>query len=158
MKKFLSLMLFVVMAITANAQDRKYWDFRTLSDETIADIVADPDTWTVTNKDDGSFDRASDAKKISGVLKANGNPIKELQGLTFGSAGLSKNNNFMIATNRFRMTRDKMEIIFPKLAPGQTVTIRARSANSTATNRGFAAGNDNLEYISGPKDGICLGN
>lgn len=158
MKKLFTLMLLAVMAMTANAQDRKYWDFRNLSAETIENIIADPDTWTVTNKDDGTFDRAADAKKISGTLKANGKAIKELEGLTFGSAGLSKNNNFMVATNRFRMTRDKMEIIFPKLAPGQTITIRARSANGTATDRGFAAGNDNIEYISGPKDGICLGN
>jgi hypothetical protein len=156
MKKLFTLMLLAVMAMTANAQDRKYWDFRNLSAETIENIIADPDTWTVTNKDDGTFDRAADAKKISGTLKANGKAIKELEGLTFGSAGLSKNNNFMVATNRFRMTRDKMEIIFPKLAPGQTITIRARSANGTATDRGFAAGNDNIEYISGPKDDICL--
>lgn len=158
MKKILSLMIIVVMAITANAQERKYWDFRTLSQETIDNLIADPDTWTITNKDDGTFDRASDAKKISGVLKANGTPIEELKGLTFSSKGLSNNNNFMIATNRFRMTRKDMEIIFPKLAAGQTVTIRARSANSSATNRGFVAGNNNLEYISGPKEGICIGN
>ena len=157
MRKFLSLMLLVLVAVGASAQSRKYWDFRTLSQETIDNLVADPATWTITNKEDGTFDRAADAKKISGELTANGMPIKELQGLTFGTAGLSNGNNFMIATNRFRMTRNNMEIIFPKLAPGQTVTVRGRSANSTATNRGFA-GNDNLEYISGPIGGICIGN
>ncbi|MBQ8592966.1 MAG: chitobiase/beta-hexosaminidase C-terminal domain-containing protein, partial [Bacteroidaceae bacterium] len=159
MKKLLSLLFVVLVAVGATAQDRKYWDFRTLSQETIDNILADSETWAPSMKDDGTFDRAADAKKISGELTANGTPIQELQGLTFGTAGLNGNgNNFMIATNRFRMTRNNMEIIFPKLLPGQTVTIRGRSANSGATDRGFKAGNDNLEYISGPKDGICVGN
>ncbi len=160
MKRISSLwmvLLALTVSLNVSAQVRKSWDFRTLSQETIDNILADAATWTPTMKDDGSFDRASDATKISGELKANGIPIQELQGLTFGTAGLSKNNNFMIANNRFRMTRNNMEIIFPKLAPGQTVTIRARSANGTATNRGLTAGNSNLEYISGPKDGICVG-
>ena len=158
MKRLFSLLLVVLVAVGASAQSRKYWDFRTLSQETIDNILADPATWNPTLKDDGSFDRAADAKKISGELTANGVPIKELQGLTFGTAGLSNSNNFMIATNRFRMTRNNMEIIFPKLAPGQTVTVRGRSANGSKSDRGFKSGNDNLEYISGPKDGLCIGN
>ena len=153
-----ALFLVSFVSFNATAQIRKSWDFRTLSQETIENLLADPGTWTPTMKDDGTFDRVADAKKISGELKANGVPIKELQGLTFGSAGLSKSGNFMIATNRFRMSRDKMEMILPKLAPGQKLTVRARSANGTATNRGIVSGNDNLEYVSGPKGGICVGN
>lgn len=161
MKKILSLCLALsaVFATEADAQWRKTWDFtKGLSAETQQNLIADEANWSITYQDDGvSVKEAKDLTKMSGELMANGKPIEELRGLTFGSAGLSKNNNYIVASSKFRMTRNNMELNLPKLASGQKITIRARSANSTADNRGFYAGNDNIEYIEGPVDGICLG-
>ena len=161
MKKILSLCLALsaMFATEAEAQWRKTWDFtKGLSSETQLNLIADEANWTITYQDDGvSVKEAKDLTKMSGELMANGKVIEELRGLTFGTAGLQSKDNYIVASSKFRMTRDKMELNLPKLASGQKITIRARSANSTANNRGFYAGNDNIEYIQGPADGICLG-
>lgn len=156
MKKFftLALLMLGLNLGTTNAQERKTWDFtRGVSEETIADLTADPN-WTVTNGDDGSFKQANEATKLSGPFIANGNPIKELEGLSLGTAGLSKSNNVIIFPDKFRLNRDKSEIIFPQLKNGQTITIVGRSANSTAENRGIKASYDYMQLIEGPED--CL--
>lgn len=161
-----ALTLAMLMLLTANAIDaqvRKTWNWKQgFSDETKANLdddIAGPGNWTASKTNaDGVNTEWKDAKKFYGTLKANNIPIKELYGIQIGSAGLSKNNNYLIRTNSFRVTRNKTEIILPKLAPGQTVTLRAQSANGTATNRGFKAGYDYMEYISGPDGGICIGN
>ena len=164
MRKALSLaMLLLLTANAIDAQVRKTWNWREgFSDETKANLnddVAGPANWAVSKQDAaGVATEWKDNKKIYGTLKANNIPIKELYGIELGSAGLSKNNNYLIRTNAFRVTRNKTELILPKLAPGQTVTLRAQSANGTATNRGFKAGYDYMEYISGPEGGICIGN
>lgn len=155
MKKLFTFALLALLSVGANAQDKKTWDFtQGFSDETIADLDADAN-WTVTRNDDGSFKQANEAKKLSGPFKANGNVIKELAGLELGTAGLSKNNNVIIFPNKFRINRNNMEIIFPSLKNGQTVTIVGRSANSSAENRGIKAGYpDYMTLIEGPED--CL--
>ena len=156
MKKFFTLALLMLgLSIgTADAQVRKTWDFTYgVSDETIADLTADPN-WTVQTNDDSSFKQANEATKLSGPFIANGNYIKELTGLSLGTAGLSKNNNVIIFPAKFRMNRDKSELIFPKLKNGQTITIVGRSANSTAENRGIKAAYDYMQLIEGPED--CL--
>ena len=155
MKKLFTFALLALLSVGANAQDKKTWDFtQGFSDETIADLDADAN-WTVTRNDDGSFKQANEAKKLSGPFKANGNVIKELAGLELGTAGLSNNNNVIIFPNKFRINRNNMEIIFPSLKNGQTVTIVGRSANSSAENRGIKAGYpDYMTLIEGPED--CL--
>ena len=155
MKKLFTLTaLLLLMVVSANAQERKTWDFtKGVSAETIADLDADAN-WTVTYNDDGSFKQANEATKLSGVFKANGNVIKELSGLSLGTAGLSKNNNVIIFPNKFRLNRNTEEIIFPKLVNGQTITIVGRSANSTAENRGIKPSYDYIKQIEGPED--CL--
>ena len=163
MKKLFTLGLMLLLSVGAiNSQVRKTWDFTTFCDETKENLNADvagPKNWIASKTaDDGTITEWKDNKKMSGQIKANGIPIKELEGLEVGSAGLSSNNNMLVRAKGFRMSRAKMELILPKLAPGQTVTLRAQSANGTADNRGFVAGNSNLEYISGPEGGICLGN
>lgn len=160
MKKIFTLMVLLAVAFAGqtNAQQRKTWDFtKGLSEATIANLEADKDNWTVTPADDGSFKEAKDAKKMSGVLKANGVVIEELAGIEIGSGGLKTNNNLIIGKNKFRVTRKGMEIKFPKLVAGQKITVRARSANGSATDRGFTAGNEFMEYISGPENGVCPG-
>ena len=156
MKKIFTLALLMLgLSIgTADAQVKKTWDFSYgISSETIADLTADPN-WTVTTNDDGSFKQANEAKKLSGPFIANNNYIKELMGLSLGTAGLKNNNNVIIFPAKFRMNRDKSELIFPKLKNGQTITIVGRSANSTAENRGIKAAYDYMQLIEGPED--CL--
>ena len=149
MKKSFTLLTLALtlMAGSVSAQVRKTWDFtKGVSAETFANLQADATNWTVSTNADGTFNDAKDKTKMSGVLKANGEPIEELSGLTFGSSGLSGSNNYIIGKNKIRVTRNGQQIILPKLAAGQKVTVRARSANSTATNRGFVAGSEFMEY------------
>ena len=145
------------MAISANAQWRKTWDFsKGYSEETKANLNADPN-WSSNRTDENGVTTGwKDATKMYGTLQANGVDIAELKGLVFGSAGLSNSSNFLLDPTSIRTARDKMEISLPNLAAGQKVTMIAKSANATATNRGFK-GNDNLEYIDGPAGGLCLG-
>ena len=98
MKKLftLALLMLGLSVGTAQAQERKTWDFtKGVSEETITDLDADS-KWTVTRNEDGSFKQANEATKLSGPFIANGNVIKELSGLSLGTAGLSKNNNVII--------------------------------------------------------------
>ena len=158
MKKFFTLAsLLFFMAISANAQWRKTWDFsKGYSEETKANLNADPN-WSSNRTDENGVTTGwKDATKMYGTLQANGVDIAELKGLVFGSAGLSNSSNFLLDPTSIRTARDKMEISLPNLAAGQKVTMIAKSANATATNRGFK-GNDNLEYIDGPAGGLCLG-
>lgn len=156
MKKLLSFTLLFAFALCMSAQQRKTWDFtKGVSDETLENLQADAANWTYKTNDDGTFKEAVDNTKLSGEFQANGKTIAEFAGLRFGTAGLSKNNNYIIRPTSFRMSRAKEEVIF-RVAPGQTVTVKARSANGDALNRGFSGG-ENLEYVSGPEGGICLG-
>lgn len=156
MKKILSFAVLFAFALCINAQQRKTWNFtKGISDATLENLVADPN-WNVEYNGDGTFKQAVDgAGKMSGVLTANDVVIEELRGIKFGTSGLSSNKNWIIGSNKFRMSR-KNEAFSLRVAPGQTVTMKARSANGTATNRGFK-GDANMEYVSGPENGICLG-
>ncbi len=156
MKRILSFAVLFAFALCINAQQRKTWDFtKGISDATLENLVADEANWTITYNNDGVFDRAADKTKIYGELTANGIVIEELRGIKFGSGGLSKNNNWLLCSNRFRMSR-KGSSFSLRVAPGQTITMKARSANSTAPDRGFV-GDANMEYISGPENGVCPG-
>ena len=149
----------VLLAQPAQAQIKKCWDFtKGFSEETQNDLKADTENWATNASDsEGNPTAWKDAKKLSGVLTANGNVIQELLGLSLGTTGLSNGNNIHLGPNKIRVTRANMQINFPKLANGQKLTVVARSANSTATDRGFAAKYDYMKYIEGPADGICLG-
>ena len=158
-KTITSLLVLFALAFSVNmmAQVRKTWDFTNLSQETIDNMIADTDNWKSEGQnEDGSHKGFTTIGKLSGELKANGTVIPELAHLNFGTGGL-KGGDYILRPTQFRMTRAGMVINFPKLAPGQTLTIRARSANNSATDRGFVSANDNLEYISGPKGGTCIG-
>lgn len=155
MKKLLSFAMLFAFALCINAQQRKTWDFtKGISDATLENLVADPN-WSVENNGDGTFKQAVDQAKMSGELMANNVIIEELRGIKFGTGGLSKNKNYIIGSNKFRMSR-KNESLILRVAPGQTITMKARSANGDAPNRGFK-GDANMEYVSGPENGICLG-
>ena len=155
MKKFLSLSMLLVFALCASAQQRKTWDFTSgISDETLANLEADG-AWTVTYNSDGTFKEAKDASKIFGDMTANGVVIPELSGIKFSNSGLSNSGNWIIGSNKFRIAR-KGSGFSLRVAPGQTITMKARSANKSKNNRGFQ-GDSNMEYISGPESGICIG-
>lgn len=156
MKKLFTLTaLLLLMVVSANAQVKKTWDFsKGWSDETVADIKADTKNWFFEYNEDGSWKTIKENTKLTGDFIANGNYIKELIGLSRGTAGLSKNNNYLLTNKTFRLNRDKQEIIFPKLVNGQTITIKGKSANATAENRGIKPSYDYIKQIEGPED--CL--
>lgn len=155
-RKLPILLLLLAMVIGVNAQSRKTWDFTSgLSDETIANLNEDTTNWSENGTDDeGNVINWKNNKKPSGVVYANGVEIAELSGIQI--SGGNGSNDLHVATTKIRLTRSSMKMTLPKLAAGQTVTITAKSANSSATDRGFS-GDDNLTYTSGPDGGICLG-
>lgn len=163
MKKILTLCLVLsaAFATEADAQWRKTWDFsQGYSEETKANLNADTEHWNSNRKDDNGVTTGwVDVAKMSGELKANGEVIEELRGLSFSSSGLSSSKNYLLDPSTIRMARANNIVYLPKLTGGQTVTIVARSANSSKIDRGFVAGvnSDTLQYISGPADGLCLG-
>ncbi len=157
--RVLVVMLLSFVGVTSiNAQQRKSWDFRKgLSEETIANLNADKTRWgsNGTDSSTGATNNWKNLVKMTGELTANDVVIPETQGLNFTITAKS-DNSIHLATNKIRLTRDKDKIIVPKLVGGQTITIIARSANGTATDRGFNFG-DNMEWVSGPADAICKG-
>ncbi len=147
MRKLFTLVLLAMFAVTASAQDKKTWDFsKGWSDETLANLEAGSE-WKL----DGSSWKET-GKFGSGGFVANGEPIKELEGLTRSSAGLSKNNNYLLTATTFRLNRNNMELIFPNLKNGQKLTIVGRSANATAKDRGVVGKYDYMVRIDDDKE------
>ncbi len=159
MKKFFTLAaLTLLFSVNANAQWRKTWDFsKGVSAETKANLNADTENWTSNRKDESTGETTGwkDKKKMYGTLMANGVVIAELNGLDFLNKGLS-GGDYLIDPTTIRLSRKTQGFNLPKLAAGQKITLVAKSANGTATDRGFV-GSDNLEYIDGPAGGICPG-
>jgi hypothetical protein len=162
MNKFYTLSLSAVMLLaTADAavyaQSRKTWNFtQGYSDVTKANLNADAN-W-VTNRTDANGETTGwkDGTKMSGTLTANGEVISELEGLVFGTAGLSSSNNFLLDPTSIRMSRAGMVVNLPKLANGQMVTIEAKSANADNA-RGITANTDVLVKESGPDGDVAPG-
>ena len=154
MKKFFTLTIMaLLMAVGANAQEKKTWDFsKGWSDETIANLTAGSE-WTLDGtswKETGKFG--------SGGFVANGKPIKELEGLERSSAGLSGSNNYLLTPTTFRLNRANQELKFPSLKNGQKLTVVGRSANGTATNRGVLPMYDYMVRVDDdPTNEIMLG-
>lgn len=152
MKKLFTLAMLALGLTTAQAQVKKTWDFtKGWSDETVENMTEGSE-WS---QDGTSW---KETGKFSGEFVANGKPIKELVGLSRGTSGLSKNNNYLLTPSTFRLNRDKMVLNFPNLKNGQKLTIVGRSANGTATNRGVKASYDYMVRIDDDKDNnIMLG-
>lgn len=165
MKKLLSLTLLIFFGVACTfAQEgeeytRKTWDFtKGWSDETKADLIADGANWA-TNRTDANTGEVTgwkDNKKLSGILAANGNVIKELDGISFGSAGLSGSNNILLDPTAIRINRANMEFTLnTKVKAGQTITMEYKSANGTATDRGFHCTTPGVTLTQGEE--IALG-
>ena len=159
-KLFTMIVLLCTVAIAANAQGKKTWDFLGvgLSPQTITNLDADEANWAKEGTDDnGNTTGWKEAKKHTGELYANGSVIPELAGIQIVNSGLKNDNNVIIRKDRFRINRDKMKFKLPKLANGQTITIDCQSANGTATNRGVKASYDYMKRIEGPEDNLIPG-
>lgn len=146
-------------AAFAQQTQRKTWDFSLgFSDETIANLNADTKNWAEQHNTDGVTDQWKNNAKVIGIAMANGVVIKELDGIEWLSNGQSGSNDLHLYHDRknIRINRKGMKFKTPKLAPGQTFTILAKSANATATDRGLV-GDENVDYIEGPENGICVG-
>lgn len=165
MKKLLSLTLLLFLGVACSfAQDeteytRKTWDFtQGWSDETKADLIADAANWA-TNRTDANTGEVTgwkDAKKLPGILSANGKVIKELDGISFGTAGLSSSNNILLDPTSIRISRTNMEFTLKtKVKAGQTITLEYKSANGTATDRGFHCTTPGVTLTQGEE--IALG-
>lgn len=170
-QRFTSLwMALIALAVSVNVmaqiEDRKKtWDFTLgLSETTLANLAADVKlgdaaNWAVANyAEDGTTPiRWQNTKKVSGELMANGEVIPELKELQFTTAGQSSGNNFQLSTNAFRMTRASMEVTFPELEAGQTVTVVVKNPNGE-TQRGIdMKDNSKIERLEGPSDGLQWG-
>lgn len=146
-------------AAFAQQTQRKTWDFgKGFSDETIANLNADTKNWAEQHNTDGVTDQWKNNAKVIGIAMANGQVIQELDGIEWLSNGQSGSNDLHLYHDRknIRINRKGMKFKTPKLAPGQTFTILAKSANATATDRGLV-GDENVDYIEGPENGICVG-
>lgn len=164
MKKIItSALTFMLLSLTAGAQEKKSWDFtQGLSDETIANLNADTQNWASNGTDaDGATNNWKNAVKQSadGYWMANGQVIEELRGLKI-DIGSNKDNSVHLATTKLRLTRKGTKITFPRLANGQKITIVGRSANSSATNRGIAPVQSYIQFQadeSSPQtNGACV--
>lgn len=170
-KTFILTIMALLMAVGANAQVKKTWDFtKGLSDETVINLNADATNWGANGTDkEGVTNNWQNKVKPSTTeqLKANGEVIPETAGLLF-DIGSNKDNSIHLAQDKIRLTRANTIITFPKLTNGQTITIVGRSANGTAdasdkNARGIAPVQDYLKYVGDPSalsNGKCyfLGN
>lgn len=156
MKKIITLTMLTLLAVGGvKAQVKKTWDFsKGWSDKTIENLKADTQNWTIEYNSDGSIKTIQEKTKLTGDFIANGQPIKELTGLTRGTAGLSKSNNYLLTSSTFRLNRNGQEIIFPRLRGGQTITIVGKSANATAEDRGIKPAYDYIVRTEGPEDNL----
>ena len=153
MKKIFSLLSLVMLmfAVSANAQSRKTWDFsKGVSDESRAALDADA-SWTKTVADGVTTAWAS-ASNINGEAMANGNVVKELSGLYFSD--FAAVNALLYRITNIRLQKN-CAITIKGVTAGEKVVIKAQSANTTATDRGFAL--DNAQDANGNSSFICLG-
>lgn len=168
MKRLLSLAALLMLVLGINAQEKKTWDFtQGLSEETVANLNADAANWASngTDKETGVTNNWKNTNNgfNSSELMANGVVIPETAGLIF-NIGSNKDNSIHLAQNKLRLTRKNTTITFPQLTNGQTITIKGKSANGTATNRGIAPVQSYLKFQadeSSPQTGgacIFLGN
>lgn len=156
MKKIFTLLtaMLLLAGINANAQSRKTWDFtKGVSDESRAMLDADVTQWTKTMNADGTATASwATINAVEGELKAGDVVIPEFAGLHFSQ--FQAGNAVLYRGNCVRLQKN-CSFTIKGLTAGQTIVMKAQSANATATNRGF--GFTNAVVTDGPEDGICLG-
>lgn len=155
MKKIFTLLAVMMLVfVSANAQSRKTWDFtKGVSDESRAMLDADAAQWTKTMNSDGTATATwATINAVEGELTAGGVVIPEFAGLQFKQ--FAAGNAVLYRGNCLRLQKN-CAFDLPALTAGQTIVIKAQSANATATDRGLGFSNANI--VEGPDDGICLG-
>lgn len=185
-----SAVALAALMLIPNADAKKWEFFKPLSAETMANLVADKDTY----KDSGETNWAEwygldygetgdNAGKIpqswTNVAKwegdligtpicANGEPIKELEGIVFpNNTGWSKGADFRIGVqtetlrpifgfgdtySRFRFCRANMSMQLPEMPAGSEVTINYSSSAPSDKGGGRYIKSDDCEIISGAPD------
>ncbi|MCQ2256324.1 MAG: hypothetical protein MJZ29_12595 [Bacteroidaceae bacterium] len=156
MKKIFTLMtaMLLLCGLSANAQSRKTWDFtKGVSEETRAMLDADAAQWTKTMNSEGTATSTwATINAVEGELMAGGVVIPEFAGLNFSQ--FAAGNAVLIRGNCVRLQKN-CSFTISGLTAGQTIVMKAQSANATATDRGF--GFTNASIVDGPENGICLG-
>jgi hypothetical protein len=123
---------------------------------------ADTEKWEANDTDAGG--NTNNWKNVTnqGALSywtANGTRIEELNGLKF-DIGTNTANSVHLATTKLRLARANTVITFPKMKNGQTITIKGKSANNSATDRGVQPMQDYMKFQaskSSPQtDGKCI--
>ena len=157
MKKIFTLITALVACIAVSAQQSYTWDFtKGFSESTKANLKADATNWT-TNRTDATTGEVTGWKNASvqtDYLYANGAVIPELEGLKFSGY---KAGHILLDPTSIRVGTTSQKITLPKMYNGQHLTVVARSANSTATNRALVSYSDELTNYDGPAGGYCLG-
>lgn len=135
-KRLLFAFLALAMAISQmHGQEKTTWDFTAgLSDETIANLIADETNWSSNGENNWKNNLKQPADE---EWKANGEVIEELRGLKI-DIGSHAGNSIHLATTKMRLTRPGTVITFPKLNNGQKIIIIGTSANVKSTDRGIA--------------------
>ncbi|MBQ0075287.1 MAG: hypothetical protein KBT34_13985, partial [Prevotella sp.] len=155
MKKLFTLLTAMVLmfALNANAQERKSWDFtKGVSDESRALLDADGAKWAKTVNGDGVTTNWVSNVNFDGELTANGQVLKEFATLQFGDFADKNAVNYLITKLRLQKN---CSFTINGLTAGQTIVMKAQSANADKNDRGF--GFSNATIVEGPQDGICLG-
>lgn len=142
MKKLFTLFtaMLLICGISANAQSRKTWDFtKGVSAETHAALDADKVNWSVNAVDADNVSTAWVTNaNFTGELTAGGEVIPEFAGLQFSN--FAATNAVLVRPAAVRLQKN-CTITLPAIEAGHKVTIKAQSANATATDRGFAVTN-----------------
>lgn len=142
MKKIFTLLslMMLMFAVSANAQQRKTWDFsKGVSDESRAALDADGTNWSST-KNTVTMETVSWASNtnINGQAMAGGNVVKELSELYFSD--FAATNALLYRITCIRLQKN-CAMTIKGLNAGQKIVIKASSANGDATDRGFSLNN-----------------
>ncbi len=135
MKKIFTLITMAILAMSANAQS---WDF-TKTQVTAEQIAADATNWEVTNDTRYTYLTATNKE----ALKLGTDELPDTKGLLF-TGGEKK---FRLDVNqRLGLNGKNLSLTIPGLKAGQTVTVKAKSANNSEA-RGFTV--ENITPVSG---------
>lgn len=141
------LLLFALFGLTMNISGQSFkavksWNFLLWSEETLANLAADPTNWTPeVNTETSEVKRYKNAKDINAkeFLKANSVVIAETDGLLF-PALTATNLSLRIAMgdDGIQLGSKNLEVAMKGLKAAQHVSIVLKSANATAK-RGISA-------------------
>lgn len=140
MKKIFTLLAVMMLVFAgANAQQRKSWDFsKGISEESRAALDADGAHWDKTSNGEGVTTDWTSKVNIVGNAMMGEVAVPELEGLLFGD--FAATNALKYYGTKIRLQKN-CTFTIEGLSAGQKIAIKAQSANTTATDRGFALSN-----------------